>query len=255
VSGIACPACGAHEPRGARVPGGRPALRCGACRLVWTDGARPDGVEQGADRPFLRRRAHELLEAVERIQGRPGRLLDVGCGVGVELEVARDRGWQGTGLELDAAALRIARSSGLTVVDIPLADARLASSSFDCATLNHTLGRLTPLRPVLAELRRLLRPDGLLFVSVPNLGAWPHRIGAHRLGLAFADGHRLFFTPATLERLLRDAGFKPMGLTTPRWIDFRGGPASAYPAPFRAVNALVERLRLGLEIFALVRVP
>ena len=78
--------------------------------------------------------------------------------------------------------------------------------------------------------------------------------GAHRLGLAFNEDHYLFFTPATLDRLLRAAGFTIMGLSTPRWIDFQRGPAATYPGPFRAVNGLVERLRLGLEIFALARV-
>ena len=120
-------------------------------------------------------------------------------------------------------------------------------------TVNHALEHIPLVRPVLGEVRRVLRPGGLVFISVPNLAAWPHRLRVDRFGLAFNEDHYLFFTPATLGRLLTDAGFTIVELTTPRWIDFQRGPASAYGAPFRVVNGLVERLGLGLEIFALAR--
>jgi 2-polyprenyl-3-methyl-5-hydroxy-6-metoxy-1,4-benzoquinol methylase len=265
---VACPSCGGGERARWRGPRGRSLVRCRGCGLVYANRI-PEADEhaqavgesavytndQLAKRAFFRRRAHELLEAIERIQGRPGRLLDVGCGIGTELEVARDRGWQAKGIELSAASLRVARSHGLDVVGTPLAEAGLSGAAFDCVTVNHALEHIPHVRPMLAEVRRVLRPSGLLFVSVPNVGAWPHRVGAHRLGLAFNDDHYLFFTPATLDRLLRRSGFTVMGITTPRWLDFQRGPASTYRAPFRAVNAVVERLRLGLEIFALARVP
>ena len=267
MSEVDCPICGGREH--ARWSARRRSLvRCRECGLVYANpipqtNAHEPAVgdaaihtnHQLAKRPFFRRRAHELLEAVERIQGRPGRLLDVGCGIGTELEVARDRGWQAKGIELSAASFRVARSHGLDVVATPLTEAGLPAGAFDCVTVNHALDQIPRVRPVLAEVRRVLRPSGLLFVSVPNAGAWPHRLGAHRLGLSFNDGHHLFFTPTTLDRLLRGAGFTIMGITTPRWVDFQRGPASTYRAPFRAVNTVVERLRLGLEIFALARVP
>jgi SAM-dependent methyltransferase len=268
MSDVTCPVCGATEHARWGAPGGRSLVRCRGCRLVWANdvpeaGAHEQAVvdsqiytnDQLAKRPFFRRRAHELLEAIERIQGRPGRLLDLGCGIGTELEVARDRGWQAKGIELSVSSLKVARASGLDVMAVPIADAGFAAASFDCVTVNHALEHIPRVRPLLAEVRRVLRPDGLLFISVPNLDAWPHRVGAHRLGLAFNDDHYLFFTPSTLDRLLRTTGFSVMGMTTPRWVDFRRGPAATYPAPFRAVNAVVERMRLGVEIFALARVP
>jgi SAM-dependent methyltransferase len=261
-----CPVCDAreHEPWGAR--GGRRLVRCRGCGLVHAD-AVPDAGrlerdvgdslvytnDQLAKRPFFRRRAHELLEPIERMQGGPGRLLDVGCGIGTELEVARERGWQATGIELATGSLRIARAEGLDVIDRPLADAGLPAASFDLVTANHSLEHIPQARSVLADVRRVLKPGGLLFVSVPNLGSWPHRARLDRFGLAFNDDHYLHFTPATLPRLLAKAGFTLLELSTPRWVDFQRGPAAAYSAPFRAVNALVERLGLGLEIFALAR--
>jgi len=262
---IDCPLCGDREHRPWRGRGRR-LVRCRACGLVYANPI-PDPHEQHravgdsrvytddqlAKRPFFRRRAHELLETIERLQTRPGRLLDVGCGIGTELEVARERGWRATGIELAAASLHVAKASNLEVLATPLGEAALPDAAFDCVTVNHALEHIPLVRPVLGEVRRVLRPGGLVFVSVPNLAAWPHRLRADRFGLAFNDDHYLFFTPATLGRLLTDAGFAILELTTPRWVDFQRGPASAYGAPFRAVNGLVERLGLGLEIFALAR--
>jgi SAM-dependent methyltransferase len=266
VTEIDCPVCGAHPHAPWRAPGTRRLVRCLACGLVYANPI-PDPTrqvqavgdslvytnDQLAKRAFFRRRAHELLASIEAIQGKPGRLLDVGCGIGTELEVARERGWQGVGIELASGSLRVARASGLEVIATPLGEAGLADASFDCVTVNHALEHIAAVRPVLDHVRRVLRPAGLLFVSVPNLDAWPHRVRAHRLGLAFNDDHYLFFTRATLGRLLADGGFSILELTTPRWIDFQRGPAATYSAPFRAVNGLIERLGLGLEIFALAR--
>jgi SAM-dependent methyltransferase len=100
-------------------------VRCDDCGMVYVD-ALPDADsheqrvgeslvytdDQLAKREFFRRRAHELLEAIARRQGRPGRLLDVGCGIGTELEIARERGWQATGIELATGSLRVAREQG-----------------------------------------------------------------------------------------------------------------------------------------------
>jgi SAM-dependent methyltransferase len=267
VSEAECPVCGgaAAAPWGVRR--GRKLVRCRDCGLVYvhpipaadthhrgvTD-SRVYTDDQLAKRPFFERRAHELLERVERLRGGPGRLLDVGCGIGTELRVARERGWHATGIELAAASLAIARDDGLDVIGEPLGQVPLPPASFDLVTVNHALEHIPHVRPVLDEVRRVLRPGGLLFVSVPNLDAWQHRLRLDRLGgLAFGDDHFLFFTPAALRRLLATDGFAVLELGTHRWLDFQRRPASGYVAPFRALNALVERLGFGIEIFALAR--
>ncbi len=263
-----CPACGGVDAARWRSRRGRTMLRCRGCGLVYVHPL-PDGDEhrrdvtasrvytddQLAKRAFFERRAHELLADVERRRGGPGRLLDVGCGIGTELRVARARGWRATGIELAEASLAVARDDGLDVIGEPLGQVPLPPSSFDLVTVNHALEHIPHVRAVLGAIRRVLRPDGFLFVAVPNVAAWQHRLRLDRLGgLAFNDDHYLFFTPDALRRLLAGDGFTVVDLHTHRWLDFQRRPAPGYPAPFRAVNGLVERLGLGIEIFALARV-
>jgi len=135
-----------------------------------------------------------------------GRYLDVGCGSGGALGVARALGWRVAGIEMDEAAAAKARSftDDLHVGDV--LDAPFASGRFDVVTAFHVLEHLAD--PI-AALRRMLdwlAPGGLLIVEVPNAGG----LGARLFGRAWSGlelpRHLSHFTPHTLERAVEQAG-------------------------------------------------
>ena len=110
-------------------------------------------------------------------QCRAGRLLDIGCGNGYLLEqIAKLRPelelW---GLEQAAALLQgtQSRQNGPhyivagSAVHVPF-----ASSSFDVVTLTEVLEHVKEPVVVLRELTRLLKPEGRLLVTVPNMSAY-----------------------------------------------------------------------------------
>src|SRR6202012_1107249 len=107
---------------------------------------------------------------------RPGaRVLDIGCGEGLLLEMlARDNGVEGRGLELSPANVSLCLARGLAVVqgdaDHDLAD--FPSQSFDYAVLTQTLQAVRHPREVLAE---LLRIGERAIVSLPNFAHWKMR--------------------------------------------------------------------------------
>jgi methionine biosynthesis protein MetW len=104
---------------------------------------------------------------------RPGaRVLDIGCGEGLLLEMlARDNQVEGRGLELDPANVSLCLARGLAVVqgdaDHDLAD--FPNRSFDYAVLSQTLQTVRRPREVLAE---LLRIGERAVVSFPNFAHW-----------------------------------------------------------------------------------
>ncbi|NRF37051.1 class I SAM-dependent methyltransferase, partial [Bacillus velezensis] len=51
-----------------------------------------------------------------RLVGKPGRILDIGCGNGAFLSRAADMGWQVQGCEIDPKAVAICRSIGIDVI-------------------------------------------------------------------------------------------------------------------------------------------
>jgi len=95
-------------------------------------------------------------------------LLDVSCGAGAVVCLARERGVHAVGIDISEVIARVARSrsEGITVGAgeyLPFADA-----SFDYAT---NLGSLEHFRdPLLGvkEMSRVLRPGGRAFILVPN---------------------------------------------------------------------------------------
>jgi 2-polyprenyl-3-methyl-5-hydroxy-6-metoxy-1,4-benzoquinol methylase len=207
--------------------------------------------DQTSKLPFFTRRAETLLSRVEETIA-PGRLLDIGCAIGTELVVAGRRGWEATGIELSTESVRYARDRGLTVLDVPLHECGFSDGEFDLVTLNHVLEHIHEPKPFLEEVRRVLKPDGLLFIAVPNVnGLKRYWLGRNYHWIFHAD-HFLHFSPTSLSRLLRRHGFTPLELSTSRCCDFHDELADR-TAAFRAVNALVERAGRGIEIFCLAR--
>ena len=136
-----------------------------------------------------------------------GPVLDLGCGRGELLLLLREAGVEATGVEGDLALAEAARRRGLEIVEGDVLEAlnNQEPDSLGAVTAIHLFEHLTPahLISVLAEIRRVLRPGGLLIAECPN----PHslRVGA---SLYWQDPtHQRPLLPETLELMLRAAGF------------------------------------------------
>ena len=170
----------------------------------------PKRDERRLERRRLRKeRAFALIERFIR----PGSLLSVGSGDGLELEVARRRGWTVLGHDLDSgSAADIRERTGMDVLEGPLFDHDLPAASFDCVVMDQVLEHLREPADYLRFVRRLLRPGGVLYVGVPNIGSvasewqrWMGRIGLKRRtrGRHYDTGHHvLYFTPRVLASAL-----------------------------------------------------
>jgi SAM-dependent methyltransferase len=157
--------------------------------------------------PKRRWYADRLVRNLTSHPGR-GRLLDVGCGAGDFLVQMRAAGWVVEGLEPDPAAAARARSLGVEVVNATLEDAAFGPGSFDAITMSHVIEHLHDPIAALRICRRLLRPNGALWLATPNLEATGHRtFGADWIGLD-PPRHLVLFTRASLEATVRSAGFE-----------------------------------------------
>ncbi|MCA9563889.1 MAG: methyltransferase domain-containing protein, partial [Myxococcales bacterium] len=110
---------------------------------------------------YLRKRVH--LNAFLDTLAPGSRTIDVGCGEGVFVEHMRERSFDAIGLDLNYQSELVKRGS---VLDIPF-----ASESFDAALFMDVLEHLkhSDQVPALSEIRRVLKPGGGLFLTVPNL--------------------------------------------------------------------------------------
>ncbi len=172
-----------------------------------------EGAEYGehqlrAEELILQRDAGMLAELAE--QGASGPLLDVGAGGGIILRAAQERDWQATGIEISKPdAKRIRASLGCEVLEEPLSTVALPEKHFGVVTLSHSLEHLVDPVPSLQRAAALLRKDGLIHIAVPNWQSLKRTVAGKHVSWIYAH-HITYFTKATLDRALRQAGFEAL---------------------------------------------
>jgi 2-polyprenyl-3-methyl-5-hydroxy-6-metoxy-1,4-benzoquinol methylase len=163
--------------------------------------------------PGTRARYREMLEALDPWRDGEGRLLDVGAGAGLFLDVARETGWKVEGTELSLAASRAAAERGIRVHVGDLARLPLDPGSFDAVVTLETVEHVPSPPAFLAAVFRLVRPGGGLLLTTPNYDSLSRRL-LGREWLAVSPDHLCLFTPRALRRCVTAAGFRVVDLTT-----------------------------------------
>jgi len=138
----------------------------------------------------------------------PGhRLLDIGCGNGRFLQVAKSLGWDACGLDPDRNAIEAARQGGHEVTLGSLPQTGFAESSFDIVTLSHMLEHASDPNACLREVYRILKPGGTLWLSTPNLDGFSRLRFAHHWLALDPPRHLVLFTRESLADACSRAGF------------------------------------------------
>jgi len=205
-------------------------MKCNRCGLLYID-PQPTKEElkkyytELADHRYLLKYKHQtiqrgkkILEMVGRLK-RGGDLLDVGCGYGFFLNLAREKGWRTHGLELSPGALKYARETyKLDLLEGDIAEASLKPKQFDFITLQHVLEHISEPILILKKLAKALKDDGILVVVVPNASSLMARFARTRwVCLSEATHHLFHYTIKTLTLLLSLGGFETVSSLTYQW--------------------------------------
>lgn len=153
------------------------------------------------------------LQALNQVAGRPGRLLDVGCGEAAFLRMAQQGGWQVAGTELSEAAAR--QSPELELYRGEVWEAGLPTGAYDAVTSWHVIEHASDPKRMVTELFRVLRPGGWLVLATPNLHDYVFRLGYFtgrgRWPTLYEDDerelHLFHFSAGTLSKLVQSVGF------------------------------------------------
>jgi 2-polyprenyl-3-methyl-5-hydroxy-6-metoxy-1,4-benzoquinol methylase len=134
-----------------------------------------------------------------------GRLLEVGCATGGFLRGA-ERTFTAEGVELNADAAARARAAGLTVHDGRIEDLR-PTEPYDVVVAIQLVEHLPDPGVLLDEAKRVLRPDGALYLATPAIDSASFAyLGADHTHVA-SFGHVVLFSKEGLERLAAEHGF------------------------------------------------
>ncbi|HEY1649270.1 MAG TPA: class I SAM-dependent methyltransferase [Terracidiphilus sp.] len=105
----------------------------------------------------------------------PGaRVLDVGCGQGLALEIFRSLGMNAVGVTLGQTDLGVCRSKGFEVHGMDQNFLEFAAGSFDLLWCRHVLEHSVAPLFTLSEYRRLVKSGGLVYVEVPTPDSSAH---------------------------------------------------------------------------------
>jgi 2-polyprenyl-3-methyl-5-hydroxy-6-metoxy-1,4-benzoquinol methylase len=188
----ACPACGSSRKKGpAGEQNGRAICVCADCQLrfsvpmisadsdwyasSWFSGQREATVKSfGVDRPV----PWNFAQALSMIESAPrGKLLDVGCAEGQFLYLARKMGFDVTGLDFNPVSLRIARDvfgiSSVYRYSVEELAERFPGACFDVVTMFEVLEHTADPLGTLKSLTKVVKPGGVLLLSVPGWKRWP----------------------------------------------------------------------------------
>jgi 2-polyprenyl-3-methyl-5-hydroxy-6-metoxy-1,4-benzoquinol methylase len=140
------------------------------------------------------------------------RILDVGCGTGLNATQLALNGHEVVGIDLSPSAIEQFRAKGFEglVVDLEAGPLPLPSASFDLVYASEVIEHCVDTMGALRGMRSVLKPGGLLLLSTPNSAFWAYRL-LGVVGRAPSEyqhpGHVRFFSKRSLVAALKSAGF------------------------------------------------
>ncbi len=163
-----------------------------------------------------------------------GRLWDVASGDGQFLALAREHGWEVSGVELNPAAADRARTRGLPVEEGLFEEMEeLPWGEVDVVTSWDTLEHTPRPRAFADKLARLLRPGGRLHLTTLNRHALVGRCFGMQWSMVVED-HFTYWSRRSLVALAERAGLQVtqvhsfgLGRDFFRWLDRRSKPVQA----------------------------
>lgn len=157
---------------------------------------------------------------IRRRLKRPGKLLDIGCGNGKLLVMARDYGWEVKGLELsESLAVNIRQMFGIevAVANFLTYENPHDTSRYDVVILRHVLEHLPDSILAMTKIYDLLNPNGHAVMEFPDIESlnckikrFLSRVGIRRKKYkeAYKPGHCNEFSRQSFNYLLNATGFK-----------------------------------------------
>ncbi len=232
-----CPLCGSHEAKLIKVERGTlGVVECSGCKLIRINPRLTSREEVYQDKQELYREEYRMV-----VQGKAphhrddlylrdlaklekykptGNFLDIGTNMGSFLRLARNRGWKLTGVEPSPQLGGLAREWwGLDIVEGFLETVKLPAHYFDIVTMTDVFEHVVNPKEVLQAVRKVIKPDGILYIKVPN-GLF--NIVKYKVRRMFnkstandfdAYEHVLHYSEETLRNMLKMSGFEPVEIT------------------------------------------
>ena len=148
------------------------------------------------------------LDKLKRDRNSSSRLLDIGCGTGILLDEARKMGWETCGVEVSKWAAQYAKEKfNLKIHNTTLEEVKFSACSFDVVIMQDVIEHLVNPRQALTKVRKILKPDGILYINTPDIKSISSRLLKTKWW-GMNSFHLYYFSKKSLDRLLVKSGFR-----------------------------------------------
>jgi SAM-dependent methyltransferase len=120
-------------------------------------------------------------------------MLDVGCGIGDMLAFRPNS----VGADVNSRNVDYCNQIGLSAVLMAPNCLPFDYASFDSVLMDNVLEHIDEPAPLLAEIRRVLKPNGILMIGVPGIRGW-----------SSDDDHKIFYDKGILRECLEHNGYE-----------------------------------------------
>lgn len=205
-----------------------------------------DEFDQKTKRPRYRPKWYHPLSLVksrvERLVGRSGKILDIGCGAGQWLSTFGDK-WGKYGVDVSKVAAEIAREfANADVFCGPFEDYKPVDNFFDIISAFALIEHLHEPRMLLSWSHRHLRPGGILLLMTGDRESKVAQKFGYKWPLYEPREHMHFFSARSLRCLVTEAGFR---IVRYEW----------HRAVYPGVSRFSARVAVMKNILGLVREP
>ena len=137
---------------------------------------------------------------------KPGKILDIGCGLGYLLSGLNDS-WQKFGVEISHFAAEYAKQWGKIFVG-ELQDLNFPNNHYDVIVLHHVIEHVKDPIGLIIEIKRILKKGGIILLGTPDFDSGCARLFGNNYRLLNDPTHISLFSNDSMHRFLRDHGFK-----------------------------------------------
>lgn len=215
-----CPACRNNNFIYLLQKGELRLIKCTDCKLIQMDNLaakfdighydyyknRINMTQEDLYNPITTKRYINLLNRLESYR-KNNTILDIGCGEGQFLSVAKRLNWQIRGVEIAPYAAQICRKFNIEVDCRNLLELDLPADYYDIVVMFEVLEHLTKPKEYLLKINSILRKGGILIVTTPNYNCITRRIMQNDWSLIHKE-HLFYYTPHSIKKLIKGNNFK-----------------------------------------------
>jgi 2-polyprenyl-3-methyl-5-hydroxy-6-metoxy-1,4-benzoquinol methylase len=135
-------------------------------------------------------------------------IIDVGCGDGFFLQVAKEKGWNVYGTEFTDRAMEICTRKGINMMKGELNEHNYAQGFFDIVTSFEVIEHINNPNIEIAKFNKILRTGGIAYVTTPNFNSISRNLLKGQWNIIEYPEHLSYYTKSTLTKLFKAHGFK-----------------------------------------------